>query len=190
MLGDGADHVEPGGLGLDRRAFRIGPAVIGEVELDALEPLFGVEIARPFPRGDGEMDGVVLRRDAHHLRAAPGHRPHIGVLLAVLRDDEILGLDDLLDRVGDFEVEHVGRPLQPLGVLLGLEDLAAIGALALEHGARVMQAVGEDVQVGVLPGHQLAVVPDDPFEAVVGLCGHGRLLVVLSSGVCRPNSPL
>src|SRR6185437_10335655 len=96
----------------------------------------------------------------------------IGVFLAVLVDDHLLGLDDLVDRIGDFEIEHLRRFLQPFGVLLGLEDLAAIGALAFENAARIMQAVREHVQVGVLPGDEFAVVPDDPFEAVVGLCCH------------------
>jgi hypothetical protein len=36
VLGDGADHVKAGGLGVARRALRIGPAVVGDVEADAL----------------------------------------------------------------------------------------------------------------------------------------------------------
>src|SRR5437660_561600 len=47
-----------------------------------------------------------------------------------------------------------------------LEDPAAIGALALEHAARIMQAMGENVHVGVGPRHQLPVVPDDAIDLV------------------------
>src|SRR5262249_57507713 len=54
-----------------------------------------------------------------------------------------------------------------------LENSTAIGALALEHRARIMQAVGEHVQRGLAPGDELAVVPDDPLEAVVRLFCHG-----------------
>ena len=170
---------------------RIGPAIFGEVEADALQPLLGIEIARPFPAGDGEMDGVVLRRHAHHLRAAPGDRAHIGFLLAVLLDHQLLGGVDLGDRVGDFEVEHIGRALQPLGMLGGLEDLAAIGALALEHAARVMQAVAEHMQIGLVPGHQLAVVPDDPVEPVIGLRSHRLLLPPSAFGLsCKSAAAL
>ena len=139
------------------------------------------------------MDGVALRRDAHHLRAAPGDRADIGFLLAVLLDDQLLGGVDVVDRIGDFEIEHLRRALQALGVLARLEDLAAIGALALEHAARVMQAVAEHVQIGVLPGHQLAVVPDDPFEPVIGLRSHRFLhqLIVAPGGLnCRPSAPV
>ncbi len=132
-----------------------------------------IEIARPLPGGDGEVDGVVLRRDAHHLGAAPGDRPHIGVLLPVLLQHQALGRVDLGDRVGDLEIEHLRRALEPLGMLGALEDLAAIGALALEHAAGVVQAVGEHVHRGIAPGHELAVVPDDAVEPVVGLFRHG-----------------
>src|SRR5262245_16973343 len=52
------------------------------------------------------------------------------------------------------------------------EDFAAVGAFALEHGARIMQAVGEHVQGSVAPWHELAVVPDHPLEAVVRLLCH------------------
>src|SRR5258707_15701912 len=47
-----------------------------------------------------------------------------------------------------------------------LEDPAAIGALAFEHAARIMQAVSENVDVGVGPRHQLPVVPDHAIDLV------------------------
>ena len=55
------------------------------------------------------MDRVGLRRDAHHLRAAPGDRADIGFLLAVLVDHELFGGIDLGHRVGDFEVEDMAE---------------------------------------------------------------------------------
>ena len=120
------------------------------------------------------MNFVVLRRDAHHLRPAPGHRPHIGIGLAVLFQHETLGHIDLGDRVGDVEVEELGRPLQPFRMLCALEDLPAIGALALEHGAAVVQPVREHMQRGLTPWHKLAVVPDHPLKAVIRLFCHGE----------------
>jgi hypothetical protein len=118
------------------------------------------------------VDLVVLRRDAHHLGAAPGDRTHIGVLLAVLLQHQALGGVDLGDAVGNLEVERLRRFLQPLGMLGALEDFAAIGALALEHRARIVQAVRADVQRGFRPLDELAVVPNDAVEAVIGLLGH------------------
>ena len=164
------------------RRLRIGPAIFGEVEPDSLEPLLGVEIARPFPARDGEMDRVALCRNAHHFGAAPGDRADIGFLLAVLVDHELLGGVDLGDGIRNFEIEDIGGALQPLGMFGALEDLAAIGALALEHAARIVQAVAEHMEVGLVPGHELAVVPDDPFEPVIGLGSHDLLLRLVCSG--------
>jgi hypothetical protein len=47
-----------------------------------------------------------------------------------------------------------------------LKNLAAVGALALEHAGAVMQPVGEHVQLGVGPGNQLPVVPDPAITLV------------------------
>ena len=146
----------------------------------------GIEIARPFPGGDGEVDPVVLRRHAELLRAAPRDRADIGVLLAVLLHHQALGGVDLGDRIGDFEVEQGGGAHQALGMLGALEDHAVIGALAFEHGARVMQAMGEHVDLRLRPRHQLAVEPDHAFHLIEGH-RHGR-----SSGVgpCCSGCPL
>ena len=126
------------------------------------------------------MDFVVLRGNAELLRAAPGDRPHIGVALAVFLQHEALGRVDLGDRIGDFEIEHLRRPLQPFRVFGALEDIAAIGALAFEHGARIVQAMGADVKRGVAPRHQLAIVPDDPIEPVIRFIRHGASSVNLA----------
>src|SRR5262249_6424979 len=76
---------------------------------------------------------------------------------------------------GDLEAHQVRRVDQPLGVLIELEDGAAVYPLAFEDAGRIMQGVRENVQVGVAPGHQLAVVPDRPVAVVERwLSGHGR----------------
>ena len=41
--------------------------------------------------------------------------------------------------------------MQALGVLGRLKNLAPIGALALEHGASVMERVGQHMDLGVAP---------------------------------------
>src|SRR5674476_714311 len=74
------------------------------------------------------------------------------------------------------ETPIISEPRQATGVFGRLEDRPAIGALALEHGARIVQAVAEHMQIGVSPRHHLAVVPDDPFEPVIGLRSHTFLL--------------
>src|SRR3546814_17214689 len=56
--------------------------------------------------------------------------------------------------------------------LFHLEDAPGIGALALEHAGAVVQPVTEHVQLGVAPGHRLAVVPDDAVTVVEWDYGH------------------
>src|SRR5258708_2157103 len=51
-------------------------------------------------------------------------------------------------------------------MLGALEDRPAIGALTLEHAARIMQPVGQHMDVGVAPWHQLAIVPDDAIDFI------------------------
>src|SRR5690606_34925758 len=87
-------------------------------------------------------------------------RAHIGVLLVVALQHQPLGGVDLGDRLGNLEIENVGGPLEPFGMLGDLENLAAVGALALEHAAAVMQRMGQHADLGVRCGHKLAVEPD------------------------------
>jgi hypothetical protein len=136
------------------------------------------------------MDRVVLRRDAHHLRAAPGDRAHVGVLKPVLGEDQALGRIDLGDRIRNLEIEQLGRAPQPLGMLGALEDLAAIGALALEHAGAVMKPVREHMDLGVPPRHEGAVVPDPTVALVEGDDGHAALLVASSYVVAGARETL
>src|SRR4051812_46253263 len=56
-----------------------------------------------------------------------------------------------------------------------LEDLSAIGALALEHGRGVMEPMGEYVQLRVLPRHKLAVEPDPAVALIERKDAHAAL---------------
>jgi hypothetical protein len=134
------------------------------------------------------MNLVLLRRHAELLRAAPGDGAHVSVLLIVLLQHLPLGGVDLRNGVGDLEVENAGGALETLRVLGALVDLAAVGPLALEHGAGVMQAVGEDVDLGVRGGDQRAVEPDQVRALVEG---HGHGIPSWRQGPTRqPQSPL
>ena len=66
-----------------------------------------------------------------------------------------------------------------------LKDLTAIGALAFEYRARIVQAMAEHMQIGISPRHQLAVVPDDPLEPVIGLRSHCLLLQLVAHDLVR-----
>src|SRR5205814_542010 len=73
---------------------------------------------------------------------------------------------DLGDRPRNLKIQNPRGILQPLRMLGAPEDGAAIGALALEHAARIMQPMGQHMDVGVAPRHQFAVVPDDAVDFV------------------------
>ncbi len=158
-----------------RRSARIGAAVFSDVEANALQLLRRVEIARPLPDGDRAVDSVVLGGNAHHFRAAPGNRPNIGVGKALLLQQRAAGIVDLGDAVGNVEAEDAGRFVQPLGMFGQLEDLAAIGALAFENSACIMQAVGQHVNLGVRPFDEFAIHPDKAIELVEGNGCHDYL---------------
>ncbi len=108
MFGDRADHVEARGLGGGWRRLRIGAAIFGDIEPDALHLLFDVELAGPCPHGNRRIDRRILRCDSHHLATAPGNGAHITIREVVLIDDELLGRVQFGDGIGNFEIEHIG----------------------------------------------------------------------------------
>ena len=124
---------------------RIRPAVVREIEPDALEALRRVEIARPFPGGDGEMNCVVLRRHAELLGTAPGDRAHVGVFLIVPFEHEPLGRVDLRDAETEFRNPGSAPSASAAPNVRCCENFPAVGAFALEHRARVMQTVRQHV---------------------------------------------
>src|SRR5690606_24800163 len=77
-----------------------------------------------------------------------------------LLDEELAaGRLDLLHRIGNAEAKQPGRVMQALGVFTQLENLAAIGTLALEYGAGIVQAMGQDMYLRVRPGYEFAIHP-------------------------------
>jgi hypothetical protein len=127
------------------------------------------------------MDLGVLGRDRHHLAAAPGDRAHIAVGLAVRLHGGALRRVELLDRIGDLEIEKLGRALEALRMLGAFEDFAPIGALALEDAGAVMQAMRQYVELGIAPRHELAVEPDEAVTIVERQERHVVLLDVIAS---------
>ena len=116
----------------------------------------------------------MLRRDTHHLGTAPGHRTHIAIADAKLLHHKLGGFDQRLAGIGDLESQRAGGFQKTLGVLLDLEDTAVVHPLALEHAARVVQAVAQHVQLRVAPRYERAIEPDDTVAIVVGdKVGHG-----------------
>ena len=129
VLADRADHVEAGGLGVDRGGVGRRPVVErpGQAQVAV--------VGAPLPDRDRDVDPRLLRRDAHLLRAAPGDRADVAVLVAHLGDHGGLGGVELGRRVGHLEAEDPAAVDQALAVLGALEDPAVVAALALEHAS-------------------------------------------------------
>jgi hypothetical protein len=52
-------------------------------------------------------------------------------------------------------------------MFVALEDLAVVAAFTLEDGRGVVKRVGQDMDIGRAPFHQLAIHPDEPVAIVV-----------------------
>ncbi len=119
------------------------------------------------------MDGRVERIDADLAVAAEGDGADVA-------GDDIVGFDDIDDGSGELlhgvrqrHTVDFGRVDKAGHVLLQTENAGHITADALEDGGAVMDDVGHDVDVGLVPGDELSVVPD-----VLGGCDwHVRSLL-------------
>ncbi len=140
----------------------------------AREPLFA-EIGAPRPRCDHQMNGVAARRNAQLLVADPGQRTDVAGVETVGLDHVDLGLHSLLDGERNLHAQNLGAVEQALGVIAQAEDGRALVGLvsphALEGAAAVVQGVGQNVDFGITPLHQLAVHPDFSVAIRHG-CGH------------------
>ena len=172
VLGNRADHIETRRFGMNRSGGRIGAAIIGHIQTDALHLLFHVEHRRPIPHRNRHIDGGMLGGNRHHLAAAPGDRADIAALETVFGDNQIFGSIQFGNRIRNGEIHDFSRMVEALRMFGGLENLAAIGALALEHAGAVMQTVAEHVQLGILPWHQLAIEPNPAVTQIKWDDGH------------------
>src|SRR6185312_17100199 len=160
--------VEAGRFGVGRRSVGRGTLPVRNVETDALELFRCVEIGRPLPDRDGDMDGGTGRRDGHLLAAAPHHRTDIAVDDALALGRGIAGLVDLGFRVRNFHAENAGRFEEARRMFGQLVDPAVVETLALEDAGCVMQAMRQDVDFRLAPGHELAVEPKRAVALIEG----------------------
>ena len=119
------------------------------------------------------MDLALLGGDTHLLAAAPGDGPDIGVGEAGALQRRLRRRIDLGQVVGNLESEELGRIEQPLAVVGEPEDLAVVGALALEYRRGIMHGVGQDVNLRLAPIDEFAVEPDEAIAIVEGGRAHG-----------------
>ena len=150
-----------GGAGQSRVVERLDARDLGaDAVLDALF----AEVGSPRPGGDDRLDGGVHREQTHLAVAAKDQRPDVAGLESVARDHREGGVVELVDAVRHGHVVELGGADQALQVFLEAEDSRARGRLVaadtLEHSGAVVKRMGEHVDLGFSPGHELAVHPD------------------------------
>ena len=113
------------------------------------------------------MNLGVFRRDAHFFRAAPSDRAEIAVGKPLRLDDIPVRLVELRHGVRNLEAEDLGRGMQPLAVLRGRKNLAAINPCALEHAASVMKGVRQHMDLRLAPRYQRAINPNEAVPLII-----------------------
>ncbi len=161
------------------------PPPARHLRADAAGLALVAEVCPPRPHRDRHLDRRLERIDPHLPVAAERDRPDVALAQLVGRDQLVRGGAQLLERVRDRHVVQLGRAVQPLEVVCVAEDRRpvrrVVAALALEHARPVVEPVRQYVDLRVLPGDKLSVVPDEVH------CFHDPLL----RGVVRPPwSPL
>ena len=130
------------------------------------------EIGAPGPDRDDDVDRRALRVEAHLAVSAEGERADVAAAQPVPADQLLGGLADLLEGVVERQVVELSRLGESVQVVLMAEDRRAdfgvVAADSLEDAGAVVQAVSEDVHIRLVPGDELAVLPDQ-----LGLL-HGR----------------
>ena len=86
--------------------------------------------------------------------------------------DGLLGCFDFVDRVGNFEIQLIGRKMQTLGMSAAFEDFAIVGPLALKHRRRIVQRMRQDMDIRITPWLHFAIHPDHSVAIVIA--SHGR----------------
>ena len=164
-LGQHGVEVLPAGLGVRDQRVRRDAAPGGDLRPHAVLLALVAEVGAPLPDGDHRLDVVLQRVEAHRPRAAEDQRADVAALEAVAADQLMGGLAQLLLRVREVHVVEPGRALEPVQMVVVAEDrgaaLGLVGADALEHAGAVVEGVREHVHLGVLPGDEFAVHPDD-----------------------------
>ena len=123
--------------------------------------------------GDVDLDGRALGADADFAIAAERDGPDVAGRNAIGFNQIHHAGAKLVEGKGQLHAIDLGRIEQPLHVLGKAKDgralRLAIAANAFKHAGAVVDYVAHHMDVGLLPGDEVAVVPD----LRGGLDGHG-----------------
>ena len=136
----------------------------GNLRPDAVFQAVLAEIRPPRPGRDRHAGRVVRHIESHVAVAHEHDGPDVALHQLVDADGFADGVGNLLFPERHRQQTDMRGGEQPVHVLVQAEDgrapFALVAADALEGGQTVMQAVRQDMDLGVLPGYELAVQPD------------------------------
>src|SRR3989442_2810486 len=162
--GEDRVHVVAGRLRLGEQRVRMEAREGARLDPDAvLHPLV-TQVGAPRPGGDGDARRGA-RREPHLAVAHEDDGAEVALAEPVGAHRLEAGVDQALARVRHRQLEDVRRAVATVDGLVQAEDrraavVALVAADALEDPEPVVQRVGEHVDLGGLPGHELAVEPD------------------------------
>src|SRR4029079_2601884 len=140
------------------------PAPAADLDAPALLQRVLPQVRAPRPHGD---DHVHRRAERVHTHlAVPAHHERADVARgqSVRPDDVLHALADGVDRERDLEVIELRGAVEAAQVLVHVPHGGTAGGLvrpdALEYTGAVVQGVGEHVDLGIGPVHELTVHPD------------------------------
>ncbi len=164
------------GAGLGEGGHGVGRQAVPTGDADVRAAVAG-DVFAPGEVGDVDLDGRALGADADFAVAAQRDGPDVAGSDAVGLDHIDHAGAKLFQREGQLHAVDLGRVEQPLHVLGKPEDGRAVGlavaADSLKDAGAVVDDVAHDVEGGLLPGNEVAVVPD--FRG--GLDGHGGVRI-------------
>ena len=162
-------HVVGAGLGERRHGVGRETGPTGDADVGAV---VAGNVFAPGEVGDVDLDRALERVDAHLAVAAEGDGADVAGGDAVGLDDIDDGGGELVGGVGQGHAVDLGGVDEARHVLGQAEDAGAVGlgvaADALEDRRAVVDDVGHDVNLRLIPGDELSVVPD----VGGGLYGH------------------
>ncbi len=109
------------------------------------------------------------------FRPAPGDRADITVGQPIGAQHRLAGGIDRVRRIGDGETQDTRGIDQTIRMRAQAEDLSAIGALSLEHGAGIVETMRQNMHPGIAPGDECPVEPYPTVAVVERNKRHDRL---------------
>ncbi len=124
------------------------------------------QVGPPDPTDNGHLYGAALGVEPHDPFPQKHQGPDVGLLLPVEPQDFAAGRLDVVLFEGNLDHHDVAGIEQALNMLLQAKNgrapiVTLVSPNAFKDSQAVVQGVGQDVDLGLLPGNEFAVEPDE-----------------------------